>query len=123
MELLLDTQVLVWAAAGAPLSRAATAAVEDPDNNILISAVTAWEYSDLLGRSRLPVRVPVGEIANQLNAAVIDYPAESWHLAALLPRLHADPVDRMLIAHAMHSDLTLVTSDKTIRDYPVRTLW
>jgi PIN domain nuclease of toxin-antitoxin system len=36
---------------------------------------------------------------------------------------HGDPVDRMLIAHALHAGLTLVTADETIRRYPVPTIW
>jgi PIN domain nuclease of toxin-antitoxin system len=34
-----------------------------------------------------------------------------------------DPFDRMLIAQAMVEDLDLVTSDETLRSYPVRSLW
>lgn len=36
---------------------------------------------------------------------------------------HGDPVDRMLIAHAIHADLTLVTADGLMRRYPVKSLW
>ena len=40
-----------------------------------------------------------------------------------LPRLHKDPFDRMLIAQARVENLPLVTSDKLIRAYDVRTVW
>lgn len=46
--------------------------------------------------------------------------------AKLSPAFRAkllDPVDRMLIAHAIHADLTLVSADETMRRYPVRSLW
>ena len=36
---------------------------------------------------------------------------------ALLPALHRDPFDRMLIAQAKTEGLTLVTSDPLIRAY------
>lgn len=55
--------------------------------------------------------------------SVIDYPAEAYHVADSLPDIHRDPVDRMLIAHALHAGLPIVTADATIRRYPVRTIW
>ena len=40
-----------------------------------------------------------------------------------LPPIHTDPFDRILIAQALELDLTLITADKIIRRYPVRTFW
>ncbi len=40
-----------------------------------------------------------------------------------LQHIHHDPFDRMLIAQALHHDLTLVTIDADLRKYPVRTIW
>jgi len=37
--------------------------------------------------------------------------------------LHGDPFDRMLIAQALHEDLTIVTANEQIPKYRVRTLW
>ena len=38
-------------------------------------------------------------------------------------RKFGDPADRMLISHARLAELTLVTSDSKIQQYPVKTLW
>ena len=40
-----------------------------------------------------------------------------------LPLIHRDPFDRMLIAQAKVEDMTLVTSDRYIPQYPIKTLW
>jgi PIN domain nuclease of toxin-antitoxin system len=40
--------------------------------------------------------------------------------AAELPRHHADPFDRVLIAHALQDDLSVLTRDVTFADYGVR---
>ena len=40
-----------------------------------------------------------------------------------LPRLHADPFDRILICQAIEHGLTVVTPDEAITQYPVRTMW
>jgi PIN domain nuclease of toxin-antitoxin system len=47
-------------------------------------------------------------------------PQNCWTFAASLPYIHGDPIDRMLIAHALMEDLVLVTADTIIRKYPVK---
>jgi PIN domain nuclease of toxin-antitoxin system len=94
-----------------------------PSNRLYVSAVTAWEYADLQHRGRFPPEADLTQTLELLNATVLDYPAGAWRLAFGLPDLHRDPVDRMLIAHAIHADFTLVSADETIRSYPGRSLW
>ena len=43
--MLLDTRVLLWWLAGAPLSAAASAAIADPDNLVHVSSASIWEIS------------------------------------------------------------------------------
>ena len=57
----------------------------------------------------------------QLTALAIDEPS-ALHIAKL-PRLHADPFDRMLVSQAIVHGLTIVTPDPLITQYPARTLW
>ena len=40
-----------------------------------------------------------------------------------LPKIHKDPFDRMLIAQARVEHMILVTPDKLIQAYDVRTIW
>ena len=40
-----------------------------------------------------------------------------------LPGHHRDPMDRMLIATALRSDLTVITTDRIFESYGVRTVW
>lgn len=58
-----------------------------------------------------------------LEFEIVDFSADLWVMAAALPAIHRDPVDRMLIAHAMALNMVLVTGDRTIRRYPVPSLW
>ena len=58
-----------------------------------------------------------------LGFEVVAFSSDLWTMAGALPPIHGDPVDRMLIAHAISLDDILITADKTIRRYPVRTLW
>ena len=41
----------------------------------------------------------------------------------LLPLIHRDPFDRMLICQAIAEGMAIVTPDELIRRYPVRTIW
>lgn len=121
---MIDTHALVWTAtAPSRLSEAARRALSDGAETLLVSAVTAYEYADLNRRGRFGVDLPLQAILDQFDARVVDFPAACWSIAAALPQLHFDPVDRMLVAHAIHDDHTLITADATIRRYPVRTLW
>lgn len=124
MALLIDTHVLVWAAMEEHrLPSVVREAFVAPGAVLCISAATAWEYADLHQRGRLPAAASFNGVAELLAVTLLDLPSDIWGLAAALPNLHRDPVDRMLIAHAIHADLTLVTADDTMRRYPVRTLW
>lgn len=123
MDLLLDTQMLVWVGSNSPrLSAHVRTALASADHSLFVSAVTAWEYSDLNQRGRFIVDMPLRDILDRLSAVVLGFPADAWMIAERLPMLHQDPVDRMLIGHAIYSDLTLVTSDRMIQAYPVRFL-
>jgi PIN domain nuclease of toxin-antitoxin system len=124
LALLLDTQILVWVGNGdtrLPVHIRET--LLDVDSELLVSAVTAWEFVDLEDRGRFPPTVSFPAIIDRLDARLIDYPADAWKLVERLPKIHLDPVDRMLIAHAIHEDHTLITADEKIRRYPVETLW
>lgn len=100
-----------------------TAKLAEEGLDLVISAITAWEYSDLVACNRLPGAPGMADVLRDYAFTLVDFPAETWALAALLPRIHRDPVDRMLIAHAIAADLTLVTADRVMRRYPVKSLW
>lgn len=124
MTLLLDTHVLVWIGAGD--ERLPTAVLDrlfDPAQELALSAVTAYEYADLHHRGRIPAAAELVALQDQLGLRMIDFPADLWAIAATLPALHGDPIDRMLIAHALSLDLELVSADRMIRQYPIRVVW
>jgi PIN domain nuclease of toxin-antitoxin system len=41
----------------------------------------------------------------------------------VLPLLHGDPFDRMLIAHALEEGPAIITRDEQIARYSVRVIW
>lgn len=122
MRLLLDTHVLLWWLAGHPsLSRAATAEIRR-GADVFVSAATAWEIAikQALGKLEGPADV-IAEVETEQFRAL---PITLRHAvtAGALPRHHADPFDRMLVAQAQVEDLTLVTSDQQLHRYAVQVL-
>lgn len=124
MRLILDTQILIWLPPGDPrLKRSVAEKILADETELFVSAVTACEFTELRERKRIGAPYDIAELAERFAFAVLDLPANVWADLAALPPIHRDPADRMLISHARMAGLTLVTADKTIRRYPVPTLW
>ncbi len=120
MRLLLDTQILVWMVNGdARLRGEWRAAIAAPEAELQVSAVIACEYTDLQMRRRLPVDETIDELIARFDLTIAPLPATAWERLGGLPPVHGDPVDRMLVAHALIENQTLITADSNIRRYPV----
>lgn len=128
MKLLLDTHAFLWwIADDERLSSKARRAIGDGRNEVLVSAVSAWEIvvKHELGRLTLP-EAPDKFVPGQLRANAFGaLPATVSHALAVgrLPPFHSDPFDRLLVAQAMVESLTLVSADEDLRRYPVRVTW
>jgi PIN domain nuclease of toxin-antitoxin system len=122
MRLLLDTDILLWAANEPErLSAATRALVENPNNDVVFSAISIWEIAIKTGRGRDDFRLHAGFFRRGLfDNGYTELPMTGAHAAALagLPAIHKDPFDRMLVAQATVEGLTLVTSDPAIANYP-----
>lgn len=123
MTYLLDTHYMIWAITEPKkLSPEVRKLLTDPDNRIIVSAVSFWEISlkssigklDITGFS--PSELPdaclsIGFEIEDLKAAE----SSTFHL--LTAPHHRDPFDRMLIWQAISNDYTLISIDKQIRKY------
>ena len=92
---LLDTSVLIWwLAESSRLSSTSISSIADPENQIYCHVVNLWE---------IQIKVKLGKLDQ-------------------FPVPHKDPFDRLLIAQAVEENLTLVSVDPLMRDYPVAVL-
>ena len=124
MDLIFDTHALLWLVADyRRLGGRVRDVLLDPYTRLFVSAITAWEYADLHARGRLPGSVDLTDVLRTTDTTLLNFPATLWRRAETLPPHHRDPIDRMLIAHAIEAGLTLVTADEKMRRYPVKTLW
>jgi PIN domain nuclease of toxin-antitoxin system len=124
VRLLLDTHIALWAIADHPrLSGKARGLIEDPDNEIVISAVSIWEISikHALARGGLnDMPVSGAEALGYFREAGFTLlPLSPQDAAAVedLPPIHADPFDRMLVAQALGAPLRLLTADARVARY------
>ena len=122
MKLLLDTQLLLWAA-GQPerLSARARKLLQDPRNELLFSAASLWEIAikKALGRDDFRVE-PRLLRRGLLDNGYLELPVSGQHAVSIdgLPPLHKDPFDRLLLAQALIEGITLLTADPQLARYP-----
>jgi PIN domain nuclease of toxin-antitoxin system len=116
---LVDTHVALWAL-GAPskLTDHERATLVDPAVDRRLSPVSVWEAAIKreAGRLRAPRNLSTILAA---EFRLLEVSATLLETAAELPRHHADPFDRVLIAHALADDLAVLTRDPAFAEYGV----
>lgn len=129
LRILLDTHALIWWLVdnSRQLSSVARIAISDEENEILISAITAFEITTKHRPGRLAAVTSFvdnlgGAIANegfvQLPISFADAAS-----AGALTGPHQDPFDRMLIAQVLNHNLTLVSNETLFDSYGIQRLW
>ena len=128
MRLLLDTHALLWWLAGSrELSTSARQAIENPANEVLVSAASAFEIATKHRLGKLPGAAAIaadisGCIADQ-GFGELSISLRDGERAGGLAGIHRDPFDRMLIAQAIGNDLVLVSNETLFDRYGVRRFW
>ena len=122
MKLLLDTHVLLWAVSDPRrLPADVHALMEAPATELVFSAASLWEVAikNSLGRRAFSVD-PRLLRRNLLENDYRELSITGAHATAvdLLPPIHKDPFDRILVAQAQFEGLTLLTADDTLARYP-----
>ena len=123
MSLLLDTHVLLWwLTDDERLPERMRTAVADGENEVLVSAASAWEMSIKAALGKLTVPEGLREELQQQGFTELAVTVDDGLAAGALPRHHDDPFDRVLIAQAARRGLELLTVDRRFGDYDVRLL-
>jgi len=128
VRVLADTHAFLWWLAGNPkLPEAARDVIDDPDNDVMVSAASAWEITTKHRLGKLP---GADIVAGDVMAAIEDHGFQPLAItvahaerAGRLPGSHRDPFDRMLIAQALAHDLPLVSNESLFDRYGVRRIW
>lgn len=123
MRLLLDTHVIVWAAAGVEtFDRRVAALLSDTRHELWMSAVSAWEIGILAERGRLALRPdPERWLATAVAGLGLREAPLTSAIALESLRLKLatkDPADRFIAATAGALDCSLVTADAALQRVP-----
>lgn len=130
--ILLDTHVWLWLLHDpTQLSSQAQAMVdlEEPQNGLLVSAISVWEIAVKCSIGKLKLPLPIDEwykLAQAHSGIVIEplSPLDAIASTQLPDSFHKDPADRILVAIARRYGIPLVTCDGKILNYPhVQTVW
>src|SRR4051812_36893034 len=114
---LLDTHTWLWAIADPrKLSQVGRRALERNNRERLISAISIFEYGQLLAKGRLRATRDfdgwLESATTGVGVEVISMTPEIAIEAVHLPGgFHQDPMDRIIVATARVRDLVLITAD------------
>lgn len=128
MRFLVDTHCWLWSVSAPQRLRAAAAElIEDGENAVVFSAVSALEIAikASLGKLQLP-EPPTRFVESRLRAlGMTSLPIYLSHALRVgdLPQHHRDPFDRMLVAQSQIERLPLMTADAAIAAYEVDIIW
>lgn len=128
VRLLLDTHALIWWWTGSPyLPPAVREMIENEDNEIFVSAASAWE---LATKHRIGKLGEVGDALPRFHELIqadgfLHLPIDWRHSlrAGGYVHEHRDPFDRMLAAQAQLERLTVLSCDKALRELGADVVW
>lgn len=114
--LVLDTHIWFWWVTGDPkLPKQISLLIEEDDRPIAVASVSVYELVILLQKQRITINLPLNEwlkaatVESGIN--VLDMSYDIACAAAMLPLHHGDPLDRIIIASALHFNAMLASVD------------
>jgi PIN domain nuclease of toxin-antitoxin system len=128
LRVLLDTHALLWAVLSpSNLSQRAAVVVSDEGNVILVSAACAWEIATKVRIGKLPGAEALErnfmDVMEDAGYTLLPIDAETALRAGRLPSEHRDPFDRVIAAHALAEDLSVLSADSKLDEFGIRRIW
>ena len=125
MKYLLDTNALLFVfSAPSKLSVRARRIVRG-ELDLSVSVVSFWEIAikQSIGKLQFNMTIPnLESLCIERNIQILSLGSTAIERIKALPTIHGDPFDRLIIAQAQMEDMTIVTCDKIMPQYPVATL-
>ncbi|MGI0480524.1 type II toxin-antitoxin system VapC family toxin [Geminocystis sp. CENA526] len=123
MKILLDTHIFLWLIhKNKLLSKEVIELINNPKNEIFLSVVSIWECVIKYQISKLnfpespELYLPKKREEYLIESLIID--EGSIKNLIDLPLLHKYPFDRLLISQSLQHNLTFITEDNVILQYP-----
>jgi PIN domain nuclease of toxin-antitoxin system len=127
MRYLLDTHTFLWLAEDDPrLDANVRALFSDANNEIFLSAASAWEMAIKASLGKLILATPLSRLVAggvERGIQLLGVSCEHAYQVEQLPFHHRDPFDRLLVAQASHGGMQLVSRDPKLDAYPAIRVW
>jgi PIN domain nuclease of toxin-antitoxin system len=125
--MLLDTHTLLWFLEDSPKLPSEIKEQIENNNEIVVSIVSFWEIAIKLSINKLRLQFEFQElptILEELEISILPLSFEDTNIYLSLPLHHRDPFDRILIAQAMNSSLSIASADIAFDAYEtVHRVW
>jgi len=127
MDIILDTQIILWAINGDKrLTKKNSAVFLDPENTLYFSIAGYWEIAIKvsIGKLQLSDQWPKIIQREMQHNFIKLLPITTQHCDCLakLPFYHRDPFDRIIIAQAQIEKMTLLSSDNQFKKYSIKVI-
>lgn len=128
MKYLLDTMVWLWSVGPTDkIGDAGLAILRNGEQDLYLSVASSWEIAikTKLGKFDLPEPPPRYVPKRLVEQGIQSLSVTQSHSLKVfdLPLHHADPFDRLIIAQALTEGMTILTSDRAFKKYPVELVW
>lgn len=128
MRLLLDTHTLLWwVTDDAKLPASCASLINDKQNVVAISVVSAYEIRFKATKGLLPngeqLALQLEELAAQADFEVLSITLAHALRAGAYGMAHRDPFDRLIGAQAIAGDYVLVSNDAALDQFGVKRVW
>lgn len=123
---LLDTHAMLWYLRDSPELSASAHSLIDRTEYVAVSIASFWEIAikQSIGKMRFCMTIPELEsLCFDRDIQVLPIQSAVLEQIKSLPEIHGDPFDRLIIAQAQISRMTIITRDRIIPRYPVPTTW
>lgn len=122
MRILLDTNALLWLLDDDARMSANARAMIEGASEILISEVSLWEISIKINIGKLAPVPELRKVVKALGFRRLNLKDDHLTKYEVLPLIHRDPFDRMLVAQALAEDVVILTSDDIFKEYGAKVL-
>ena len=126
MNVLIDTQTLIWFCEDNSRLPASVKLYMERSSGLVVSMASFWEITIKTSLGKLTTAGNIDSVMdNALSKGFNILQIEREHLIVLstLDLIHRDPFDRLIIAQAIAENIPLISSDDIFKQYPVNCIW
>jgi PIN domain nuclease of toxin-antitoxin system len=96
------------------------------EKDVYVSIASLWEIAIKQSLGKLDIDVSIEQLASkckEVDITILPIRAEHLDYIKILPDIHRDPFDRLIVSQAITENMVLVTRDTIIPKYDVNVVW